>query len=72
MDTVHLKPVKLSEILPALAVLDQAFLTEDPASAVERSMGPLSASDRLGINANAAIILGVVGCPGARVTSNLC
>ena len=68
METVHLKPVKLSEILPTLAVLDKAFLTEDPAAAVECSMGPLSPSDRLGINGNTAIILDVVGCPGARVT----
>ncbi len=68
METVHLKPVKLSEILPTLAVLDKAFLTEDPAAAVECSMGPLSLADKTGVNDGAPLIMDVVGSPGARVT----
>lgn len=68
MDTVHLKPVKLSEILPVLGVLDKAFKFEDAASIIEQDgMGPLSPSDRAGINNLAPISLKIVGLPDSRV-----
>ena len=40
MDTVHMKPVKLSEILPILRALDEAFELEnkDTANFVERGV----------------------------------
>ena len=42
MDTVHMKPVKLSEILPILRALDEAFeLEKDTANFVERDV-PIS------------------------------
>ncbi len=54
MDTIHMKPVKLSEILPTLDLLDKAFELEnkDTANFVERGV-PIS--------------LAVSGHPGARV-----
>ena len=68
MDTVHMKPVKLSEILPTLDLLDKAFEFEDAASIIEQDgMGPLPKFDRLGINNSVPISLTVSGHPGARV-----
>ena len=54
MDTVHMKPVKLSEILPTLRALDKEFELEnkDTANFVERGV---------------LVSLPVSGHPGARV-----
>ncbi len=58
MDTIRMKPVKLSEILPILRELD-TFALEDAASIIEQ--------DGMGINNSIPIALTVSGHPDSRV-----